>query len=61
MIGQSTAREAALLNAQIIARETFVKSVDVVKNGTVLQYEMFDDHAVIHYQVKKQGLKKKTR
>lgn len=57
----NTAREAALINAQFIARDIFDKSVNVVRNGTVIKYEQFDDYVIIHYEIKKKGLKNRLR
>lgn len=58
-----TAKEAALLNAQIIARETFNDSVDVVKGGSVEGYDIHerDGYAQIRYVIKAPGLKKNLR
>lgn len=56
-----TAKEAALLNAQIIARETFKDSVDVVKRGAVLKYVESDDHVVIHYALTQINLRSKLK
>ena len=58
-----TAKEAALLNAQIIARETFNDSIDVVKGGSVEGYEVNEREvcAQIRYVIKAPGLKKNLR
>ncbi len=56
-----TAKEAALLNAQIIARETFKDSVDVVKGGSVLKYVEHDDYAVVHYALTQHNLRAKLK
>jgi hypothetical protein len=58
-----TAKEAALLNAQIIARETFNDSIDVVKGGSVEGYEINEReaYAQIRYVIKAPGLKKNLR
>ncbi len=56
-----TAKEAALLNAQIIARESFDDTVDVVKKGSVDSYEVFDDYATVTYIVTMDRLNKRQR
>ncbi len=56
-----TAKEAALLNAQIIARETFKDSVDVVKGGAVLKYVERDDYVIIHYALTLINLRSKLK
>jgi len=56
-----TAKEAALLNAQMIARESFNESVDVVALGTVEKYELKADHAVVEYVIKAPGLKRSLK
>ncbi len=56
-----SAKEAALINAQFIARDIFNKSVDVVKNGTIEKYKTYKNHVTIYYTVKKKGLKYKKR
>jgi hypothetical protein len=56
-----TAKEAALLNAQIIAKESFDDTVDVVKKGSVDSYEVFDDYATVTYSVTMNGLNKRQR
>ncbi len=55
-----TAKEAALLNAQIIAREIFNDSIDVVKGGSVEAYEVNERevYAQVRYVIKAPGLKK---
>jgi hypothetical protein len=56
-----TAKEAALLNAQIIAKEAFDDTVDVVKKGSVESYEVFDDYATVTYIVSMDKLNKRQR
>ncbi len=51
-----SAKEAALINAQVFTRQLFDDSVDVIRNGTVKEFVIEDDHAVIHYVVKYKGL-----
>lgn len=52
-----SAKEAALMNAQFTSRDLFDKSVDVVKLGTIENYTIEEDTAVIHYVIKKEGLR----
>src|SRR6056297_1398369 len=47
----NTAQEAALTNAQVIARQSFNDSVDVIKSGRVKQYENRGNHVVITYVI----------
>ncbi len=56
-----SAKEAALINAQFIARDIFKKSVDVIKNGTIEKYKTYKNHVTIYYIIKKKGLKYKMR
>lgn len=56
-----TAAEAALLSAQSIARGMFDDSVDVVKNGEVEKYDIYDGYVVIHYVVRQAGLKSRLK
>ncbi len=55
---KGTAKEAALINAQMIAKQTFKDSVDVIKNGAVEKYTEYENFAVIYYIVKFPRLKK---
>ncbi len=52
-----TAQEAALTNAQIIARQSFDSTVDVIKAGQVKKYENRGTHVIITYLVKGNNLK----
>jgi hypothetical protein len=53
-----SAKEAALINAQFTCRDLFAKSVDVVRNGTIEKYTVYDDYVTIQYVLKFQGLRK---
>ena len=53
------AREAALINAQMIAKERF--TIDVVKHGIVEKYTDFEGYSVIYYKVKFPNLKRYHR
>ncbi len=54
----NTAQEAALTNAQVIARQSFDDSVDVIKAGIVKKYENRGNHVVITYVITGQNLKR---
>ncbi len=56
-----SAKEAALLNAQVLAREIFTDAVDVIKSGRIVEYKLQKDYVIITYEVKKKGLKKYLR
>lgn len=58
---RETAKEAALMNAQFIARDIFNDSVDPVRNGSVVKFVLSDDHAVVHYKIQKSGLRGRMR
>ena len=58
---RETAKEAALMNAQFIARDIFNESVDPVRNGSVVKFVLTDDHAVVHYRIYKNGLRGRVR
>ena len=53
-----SAKEAALMNAQFSARDLFDKAVDVVKNGTVENYNVYDDYVTVEYSITLKGLRK---
>ncbi len=53
-----SAKEAALMNAQFSARDLFDKSIDVVKNGTVEKYNVYDDYVTVEYSITYKGLRK---
>lgn len=56
-----TAKEAALLNAQVIAKETFNDTVDVITNGKIEKYEVFEGYAVVTYVITLPNLMKNIR
>lgn len=56
-----TAKEAALINAQMIARDIFTDSVDVVRQGTADRYDTGDGYAVVTYIIKGPDLKRSLR
>jgi hypothetical protein len=58
---RGTAREAALLNAQVIAKQAFKDSVDVIKNGRVEKYTDYPGYSVLYYVIKYPRLKKQLR
>ncbi len=53
-----SAKEAALINAQFIAKDIFKSPVDPVINGTIEKYDIQDDYVRIYYIIKYQNLKK---
>lgn len=56
-----TAKEAALLNAQMIAKDIFSDSVDVVRQGIADRYDTADGYAVVTYIIKGPGLRRSLR
>lgn len=48
----ATAKEAALLNAQFIARGIFSDDVDVIKDGLVENFVINPDHVILTYTIK---------
>lgn len=56
-----TAKEAALLNAQMIAKDIFADSVDVVRQGIADRYDTADGYAVVTYIIKGPGLRRSLR
>jgi hypothetical protein len=53
-----SAKEAALMNAQFSARDLFDKAVDVVKNGTIEKYNVYDGYVTVEYSITFKGLRK---
>ncbi|MCX7677728.1 MAG: hypothetical protein N2316_00775 [Spirochaetes bacterium] len=58
---RETAKEAALLNAQMIAKEIFNETVDPVRNGLVKKFDVFDEYAIVYYVIEKKNLRKRLR
>ncbi len=56
-----TAKEAALLNAQMIARDRFIVGFDVIQNGRVKKYTLGNGYADVVYILTYPGLKKYLR
>ncbi len=56
-----TAKEAALLNAQMIARERFIVGFDVIQNGRAKKYTLGKGYADVVYILSYPGLKKYLR
>lgn len=52
-----TAREAALMNAQFIARDIFNATVDPVRNGLAKKFTDNPDYSVVHYEITKNNLR----
>lgn len=53
-----TAKEAALLNAQYIARGIFSEEVDVIKDGIVDGFSINPDYVVITYSIRHPNIKR---
>lgn len=53
-----SAKEAALINAQLCSRDLFDESVDVIRNGEIHKYTVEDDYVIIEYAIIKKGLNK---
>lgn len=58
---RETAKEAALFNAQMIVRDIFNDTVDPIRNGIAKKFVVYDDYAVVYYQIEKKNLKKRLR
>ncbi len=58
---RETAREAALLNAQMIARDIFNDTVDPVRCGLAKKFVVYDEYVVVYYELTKKNLKKRQR
>ena len=56
-----TAKEAALLNAQVIARERFIVGFDVIQNGRAKKYTIGNGYADVVYILSYPGLIKYLR
>lgn len=54
-----TAQEAAVLNAQIYAKQKF-PSIDPVKEGTILKFEFDGKSAIVYYLITHPGIKNMT-
>ena len=52
-----TAREAAVMNAQFIARDIFNSTVDPVKNGLAKKFSDHSDYSLVHYEITKKNLR----
>ena len=53
-----TAKEAALLNAQYIARGIFAEEVDVIKDGIIDGFSINPDYVVITYSIRHPNIKR---
>lgn len=58
---RGTAREAALINAQVIAKQSFSKRINVITGGSPEKYVDFEGFAVVYYVVKRPGLRSYAR
>jgi hypothetical protein len=53
-----SAKEAALINAQFSARDLFDKSIDVMRNGDIVKYTVYDEYVTVEYSITQKGLRK---
>lgn len=53
-----SAKEAALINAQLAAKKIFKEPIDVIRHGTISMYDINDDYVTIHYIITYKNLKK---
>ena len=58
---EKSSMEAAQMNAFYFIKKNFGNAVDPGINGDVEHYEMRDTYAIVHFVVKKKGLKKLYR
>jgi hypothetical protein len=58
---QGTAREAALLNAQVLARQKFKESLDTIQHGTAKNYTNGDGYVDVTYIITYPGIKRYLR
>ena len=61
MAGDLSAEKSAQLNAMYFTQKVFNDDLDPVKYGTVKKFVKYDDHVVIHYLIRKNGLKNSLR
>jgi hypothetical protein len=53
-----SSKRAALLNAYYFVKKYFDEGVSPDTDGRADKYDVMDDHAVVHYVLKKNGLKR---
>lgn len=53
-----TAKEAALINAQFYAKNIFDDTVNVITNGTIKNFKIYEDHVIIHYVIEHKNLRR---
>ena len=56
-----SSRQAARLNAYVFIQSEFVDAVAPGRYGTVEKYDFTDEYAVIHFVLRKKGLRKMLR
>lgn len=56
-----SASEAALLNAQVLARERFKESLDTIRNGTARSYKKGNGYCDVQYIISYPGIKNYLR
>lgn len=55
---EGTAKEAALLNAQVIARQRFIESLDTIQNGNAKNYSSGKGYVDVTYIITYPGIKR---
>jgi hypothetical protein len=58
---RETAKEAARMNAQFIARDIFNDTVDPVRNGIAKKFTVNEEYAVVYYEIRRKNLKARLR
>jgi hypothetical protein len=56
-----SAKEAALINAQVISRALFNDSVDIFKYGTIEKYKIYRNYVVVYYVIEMNNLRSQMR
>lgn len=52
------AKEAALVNAQVLARKFIRDDIDVIKHGVIRSIETYNDYVVLEYVIEFKNIKK---
>lgn len=58
---ENTSKEAALLNAQVLASERFIDGFDVIRNGKAVKYKVNEEYADVQYVITYPNIKKYLR
>jgi hypothetical protein len=54
---RESAQEAAVLNAQVLARQKFKENIDVIRNGTARSFNAGNDYCDVQYIITYPGIK----